>query len=197
MPRRPRQHVTEDVSRRVFEALLPDEWVYRQLTHDYGIDGEVEIFESGRAMGLTFKVQLKGTEQEDNYIVRLSHEKADYYTSLSDPVLIAFHHAKSGRVFARWLQSFDPEVDLLAEASIGLRFADRDELTSDTAGRLRGDVETHRRLTDPRSALPLQLLIDRQDTHVAGATTASVGLAIRDTTLRCPDVLVLSDTTDE
>lgn len=75
MPTRPEQHRSEDSSRRAFEALLPEEWVYRQLSHDYGIDGEVEVFSGGEATGLIFKVQLKGTRR-DVRTVRLSHDKA-------------------------------------------------------------------------------------------------------------------------
>jgi len=131
MPTRSEQHQTEDASRRAFEALLPEGWVYRQLSHDYGIDGEVEIFSNGIATGLIFKVQLKGTRR-DIRTVRLSHDKAAYYASLSIPVLIVLHHGPSGRVFARWFQSFNPHDEPPAEHSIGLTFRDDDEVSAES-----------------------------------------------------------------
>jgi tetratricopeptide (TPR) repeat protein len=197
MPKRPGQHATEDASRRAFELLLPNEWVYRQLSHDYGIDGEVEVFQGGESTGVTFKVQLKGSEREDNLVVRLSHEKAAYYTSLTEPILIVLHHIESGRTYARWFQSFSPASDLKSETSIGLRFAGKDELTSAAVRLLEWDVETHRQLRDSRRALPLRLAIDRESQQIAGSPTPAVALAIRDALSGFPDVFSLADPKDE
>lgn len=60
-PKRTKKQILEDKSRRVFEEMLPGEWVVRAIPKDYGIDTEVEIFEEAQATGLTFKVQLKST----------------------------------------------------------------------------------------------------------------------------------------
>lgn len=44
MKRRPLQHVMEDDSVKIFQRLLPKEWVPRLYQRDYGIDYVVELF---------------------------------------------------------------------------------------------------------------------------------------------------------
>ncbi len=66
--KRTKQHQTEDKAYKQFKACLPDYWVVRSQTHDYGIDREVEIFNqnaNGDAVstGYIFKAQVKGTEK--------------------------------------------------------------------------------------------------------------------------------------
>jgi len=64
MPKRPRQHQLEDESRTAFRKAIPQEWVFRDSTPDYGIDGSVEVFDSsGNGTGRYFFVQLKGTDE--------------------------------------------------------------------------------------------------------------------------------------
>lgn len=65
--KRPKQHQIEDNGYEQFKACLPEQWVVRSQTHDYGIDREVEIFDldangDGVSTGCIFKVQIKGTE---------------------------------------------------------------------------------------------------------------------------------------
>ena len=63
LPRRTRTHILEERSVRKFESLLPEEWIYRTPSHDYGIDGEVEIIDiEGYTTGKKFLVQLKATD---------------------------------------------------------------------------------------------------------------------------------------
>ena len=45
LPKRPRQHQLETESKRQFESAIPSSWIYRAKDQDYGIDGEVEIFD--------------------------------------------------------------------------------------------------------------------------------------------------------
>ena len=78
-PKRPRSHALETESRTAFESTLPNNWVYRRKEDDYGIDGEVEIFDDdGQTTGLLFFVQLKATELE-NRNIRIRIETGNYY----------------------------------------------------------------------------------------------------------------------
>ena len=62
MPKRPVQHQIETRSRTLWERLIPDQWLFRPESPDYGIDGSIEIFDvGGAATGHRFLVQLKGT----------------------------------------------------------------------------------------------------------------------------------------
>lgn len=80
MPKRTREHILKDESRKHFNDLLPDNWVVRTPAPDYGIDGEVEIFsKDGSPTGLMFFVQLKATDQKNlSKALKISfHTKGD------------------------------------------------------------------------------------------------------------------------
>lgn len=64
-PQRPLQHVSEDVSIRVFQECMPATWVFRDQStrNDYGVDAEVELVTpDGEMHGHIAKVQLKGKD---------------------------------------------------------------------------------------------------------------------------------------
>ena len=66
MPKRPKQHQVEDLSINALKNVLPRELVYREKDKDYGIDGEIEIFdEKDCVTGIIFLVQLKATDTDD------------------------------------------------------------------------------------------------------------------------------------
>ncbi len=45
MPKRTSEHQVEDISITAIKSRLPRQWVYREKGRDYGIDGEIEIFD--------------------------------------------------------------------------------------------------------------------------------------------------------
>ncbi|WP_414172894.1 DUF4365 domain-containing protein [Clavibacter tessellarius] len=63
MPRRPASHVNEERSLRAFLGALPPDWLFTTPSRDYGIDGDIEVFENGRATGMHFLVQLKAVAE--------------------------------------------------------------------------------------------------------------------------------------
>ena len=102
---RPRSHQLEEESRRSFRQRLPSAWVFRDAVQDYGIDAEVEIFDSdGAATGATFLVQLKATDTAQRKVT-LSPSKVNYYQSLQRPVLLVLFVAGTGDLFVRWVHS--------------------------------------------------------------------------------------------
>ena len=84
MPTRARSHILEEQSVRRFGDVLPSGWVYRGKAPDYGIDGEVEIFNAdGSSTGFSFNVQLRATDDAARVDrVRLEVDELDYYRSL-------------------------------------------------------------------------------------------------------------------
>ena len=92
MPKRSKQQQVEDLSINALKNVLPREWVYREKDKDYGIDGEVEIFDKDdKATGMVFLVQLKATDSEEETMqkkVVLKVASINYYQSLELPVLI-------------------------------------------------------------------------------------------------------------
>lgn len=111
MPKRSKQHQVEDISINELKRSLPREWVYREKGKDYGIDGEIEIFDKDDlATGLVFLVQLKATDSEDKKRqrrVQLSNSAINYYNSLELPVLIIRYVDESKKLYFRWAHEID------------------------------------------------------------------------------------------
>jgi tetratricopeptide (TPR) repeat protein len=106
---RPIQHIIETRSRKAFETLLPDEWVIRPLTPDYGLDYMVEIFRDRKSTGKIFTVQLKGTQQkitDDKVRIKIKTSTLEYYASLTLPTLLVIHSMKENRFWGIWINDF-------------------------------------------------------------------------------------------
>lgn len=144
LPQRPRQHEHEDEARRAFESRLPSAWTYTpSLGREYGIDGTVEIFEHGRATGLRFHVQLKGTDAANGRSaldVRVKIETFQYWRSLDAPVLIVLHKAASPQLYVAWTHRFAPEW-LEEQQTLTLRLEATDEWDDETCDWILGEVE--------------------------------------------------------
>src|SRR3972149_9893253 len=59
--KRPRQHVEETVSFKIFSQAIPSDWIIRDITPDYGLDKSVEIVENEKTTGKEFLAQIKAT----------------------------------------------------------------------------------------------------------------------------------------
>ncbi len=111
MPKRSKEHQIEDLSINELKRLLPRQWVYREKSRDYGIDGEIEIFdENDHATGMIFLVQLKATDSFDPKIqtrVQLDNATINYYNSLELPTLIVRYVEETKNVYIKWAHSID------------------------------------------------------------------------------------------
>lgn len=111
MPTRPNQHKLEDLSRVKFQLALPKRWVYRDKDKDYGIDGEVELFDdSDKAQGLLFYVQLKATESENESSIMnvdFSIDTLKYYKKLDIPVLLVRYSEFKDCFYVKWIYNVD------------------------------------------------------------------------------------------
>ncbi len=114
--KRPHQHEIDDRVCALLKLALPDEWVYRELPKDYGIDGEVEVFCQGRSTGVLFKVQVKGTEKPSfltdgrtiSFSLRTDH--ASYYCDeLLVPVFLILVDIAKRRI---WWHAIQLDTDL-------------------------------------------------------------------------------------
>lgn len=113
-PKRPRTSRIEDVNQRALEDALGEFFVYRELRRDIGVDGQVEIFDGDDTTGLTFDVQLRATDAKDERRargVRLRHGQVEYWRSRQGPTLIVRYLGANGKLYARWLHSFDRYYD--------------------------------------------------------------------------------------
>lgn len=102
---RPEQHITERKSQRIFENIVPVEWVCRDIKPDYGVDYLVEVFDKNQSTGKTFFVQLKGSTQKiSNNIFekQFTVKNLEYYSSLSIPVLIICVSVTNKKIWGIW-----------------------------------------------------------------------------------------------
>ncbi len=60
MPKRPKAHQIAEKAEGIFKRTLPESWIIRGQSPDYGIDYVIEIVEGESLTGLKFAVQLKG-----------------------------------------------------------------------------------------------------------------------------------------
>lgn len=110
MPKRPREHRIEQESVDKFSLHLPEEWLFRSKEKDYGLDGEVEIFENDVPTGILFWVQLKATDSKkdtDIFNYDFSIEALNYYLTLDLPVLLVRYSSHYDKLYYRWCHEID------------------------------------------------------------------------------------------
>ena len=111
MPTRPLAHQLEDQSRLAFRQLLPPQWVCRDMSSDYGVDLQIEVFEEdGSSTGLKFYVQLKATTVRagDDRKCRIKTETIGYFWSLELPCAIVHHQDGIDLPFSiKWSHTID------------------------------------------------------------------------------------------
>lgn len=167
MPKRPREHILEEESRKRFEQLLPDNWVIRKPEPDYGIDAVVEVFnENGSSTGLVFNVQTKATDQEDlSKALKLSFKKdtIGYYHNLKLPTLIVRYHSPTKHLFSRWAHSIDLYYSSPDADSYTVQFPEDSRWEKETPELIRTYLEQLREL-DKILPLPIEfsLRLDAQ-----------------------------------
>lgn len=145
MPKRIRQHELEDTSRAIFKLALPEEWVFRDKPSDYGIDGEVEVFDSGEPTGFVFWVQLKATQAKDTKTqksVRMKLDTLDYYKRLDIPVLLARHSSRDNVFYVRWTHGIDTYYSRKnGIKTVQVKFEKQDALTANKSSELRNYLQ--------------------------------------------------------
>jgi hypothetical protein len=96
---RSRTHILEEESLFELKKTLPNEWVIREKPKDYGIDVEIEIFNSkGEYTGIVFWVQLKATDSEklkDHQSIRMPIVKIRQLASYDLPVALFRYNSKN------------------------------------------------------------------------------------------------------
>lgn len=98
--RRVWQHVFEDRSEsQLSDAFESVDWVVQRLRRDYGEDLFARPFENGNPTGQDFLIQLKGTDDVDQYRLRTG-EWLSYPVELSN--LVQWHSFTLPVIFVVW-----------------------------------------------------------------------------------------------
>lgn len=178
-PLRPRSHEIETASKKAFEQWVPNGWVVREKSHDYGIDLEVEIFDDGRATGLVFLVQLKGTDDVGDAVkVPINLATLAYMADLRLPVLVVRYLAPDGRLFGRWAQTINVPADRQHQKTISVGFDTSHEFDSDTVAELVASVVAFRAMFVDRR-LPLTVYLELSDDFFDSRAAGEVNAALR------------------
>jgi tetratricopeptide (TPR) repeat protein len=182
MPKRPRSHRLEDESRIYLSSLIPDFWVFRKTEPDYGIDGEIEIFDSsGLSTGLTFFVQLKGTdivEKDKALSIRLPIDTIKYYRSLQLPVLLIRYVSMSKEVYIKWAHEIAYNEN--ETKSIKIVFPEERKWAELTPNILIEEIKLFRQLLNPNLPLPLEFWLDFPEEDFISVPTIIIESSIRD-----------------
>ncbi len=162
MPTRARSHILEEQSIHHFRDALPSGWVYRQKAPDYGIDGEVEIFDAdGSSTGLSFNVQLRATDNAalaDR--VRLEVDELNYYRSFDVPTAVVRFSSPDGLLFWQWASNIASRVEIAeGQKTVTYRFDEIESWTEPTPAAIRRTLEVRRHLANfpPSMAVPLRV----------------------------------------
>lgn len=167
MPQRPIQHILEDISRKKFESLLPDEWVYRNKDKDYGIDAEVEIFDKNyNAQGLLFFVQLKATDAinpKDILSVSMEVHTLNYYRKIDTPIMLARYSKQNDKMYYRWLNNYDL-YNKEEQKTVTIKFSENDMWNENTATKLEQELQNYKYIRNGDLKFPItySIIIDEK-----------------------------------
>lgn len=197
MPKSTREHALERESRIAFEGAVPSRWVYRRKdADDYGVDGEVEIFDTdGKATGLHFNVQLKATDE-----VKLSKalarsiplDHASYYRSLTLPVLMVRYVAIDNALYTRWFHSHDSYGAKRDRKSLTFRWNPEDVWAESRPEELIAQTRAFLELRSSSPQLPMQFAMDVDAPLEWTLSDDEVEIAIRTAGSLRPDIVVVA-----
>ncbi len=162
MSKRTRSHILEEESWRALESTKPTHWVLRKPHPDYGLDGEIEIFdENGTSTGLMFLIQLKGTDEKNikkALSLQLPVEKIKEYKTYDLPVLLIRYCSSSKSLYVKWSLEVDLHYAFKKKSkSIKVDFGPESQWVAGTPTRLLEDISAFKLFTNPRLPIPIKL----------------------------------------
>lgn len=175
MPKRDRNHELETLSQRAFEGALPPSVVVRPISDDYGIDREVEVFVDGKTTGLTFKVQLKGTDKSGSSR-RVKRASVEYWKSLDVPVLLVSFEAGADVLRGRWVHSIGLEGPDTGAETITVHMDPSLHLHNTSAEKLASDLQLIRTVRRGEVPLPTPVRLDLDERVGVSSTQSTAAL---------------------
>ena len=194
------QHQLEDLSRLKFGLTLPSLWVFRDKDKDYGIDGEVEIFDSNeKATGLVFWVQLKATRSKKERSIRgidLSLETIRYYKRLDIPVLLARYSEFEDIFYVKWTTDIDPFYAKKNAKTMRVNFSESDAWNADTANIIEKHLSKLRAVKSGAIKLPIAFRLSFDNKNICGIAADVLRTKIRSNLKDYQNILRLENNLD-
>lgn len=178
MPQRPRQHELEDLSYVAFKRRLPPAWIVRRLSHDYGVDAELEVVRDQVVTGRRALIQLKTTDDESAQTLSLGAEACLYYRGLDLPVLLVLYVAPRDEVRVTWFHAIDRPIPE-SQKTVSVRLGADTVWTADTADAIDTAVQVFRRFRLPGLELPLSFGIRTESEEILGEPAAEIRRLLR------------------
>jgi tetratricopeptide (TPR) repeat protein len=192
MPKRPRQHQLEDLSITALRAAIPPNWVYREKAKDYGIDGEIEIFDSqGQTTGTLFYVQLKATDAKPStraLKIQIPIDTHTYYLNLPVPVLLVRYLSQTNALYCRWAHSEVPDSQ---NKNSSFSFSADNLWDGETPDTIVRDLEEFHNIRSPGLQFPITLGIQIESDMVSGIPTGLADARIRAAAAKTPHLVTL------
>jgi len=196
MPSRPRSHQLETESKREFASVIPSRWVFREANPDYGIDGQIEVFDQdNKATGLMFLVQLKGTDQpdlNDALSIQFKLQTLTYYRKLDLPVMIVLFHSPTKQFFWKWAHEVDTYYAERGQEYMTVRVSESSVWQQGTPSWIERDLTEFREVRSPGIDLPMTFSLVTGEDGFLGTPRAAVEAALIEAAKDVSDVVSLS-----
>lgn len=158
MPKRPRQHVLEDLSRTAFESLASPHWVCQRRSPEYGVDVDVEIFRDQSATGARFAVQLKAVENTGRSPrATVATSTLRYWRAHDGLVLLVLWEATTSSAWYIWTHHIDSHGIAPGQRTFTVRIPMENRLEPAAHAAIEAEVFARRSWTKSYDLLPLSV----------------------------------------
>lgn len=182
MPTRTAKQQVEDLSIVALKNALPREWVYREKDRDYGLDGEIEVFDkNGYATGIVFWVQLKATDSKEESRqkrVQLKITSINYFFAQELPILIVRYSEDAKQLYFRWAHELDNH-NFKDQKTFSFLMTESDKWNKDTPDHLVGTIQKYTALKRKSNMLPLNIYLDFSLSECCGTDTRKLVSSFR------------------
>ncbi|WP_233898037.1 DUF4365 domain-containing protein [Tenacibaculum piscium] len=193
MPKRPKQHQLEDLSRAKFQLSLPNEWVLRDKDKDYGIDCEVELFDQEEnSTGILFYVQLKATgskKESDIFNIDFKIDTLEYFKQLEIPVLLARYSQHLDKTYVKWVNDVDLTFAKKKAKTFRIKIQENDELTEKSIKKIENDLKNVRLFNSGSFGFPISYSINFNDNIIQGLSNSQFKIQLRNELNKFSDFL--------
>jgi hypothetical protein len=183
MPKRPKQHQLEDLSRAKFQLCLPEKWVIRDKDKDYGIDCEVELFDDDEnSTGLLFYLQLKATaskKESEIFNVEFKIDTLKYFKQLEIPVLLARYSQHLDKTYVKWVNEVDLTYANEKAKTFRIKIDKTNEWDEQSENRIENDLKNVRILNSGSFNFPLSYTINFEDDNIQGLSNSQFKIQLR------------------
>lgn len=150
-PERDIRHISETASIKLFNSVVPDHWLIREVTErDYGVDFYLEIVdEDNRLTGKLISIQMKSrqrvawTKQQTHAVSDIKISTTNYWNEFAIPVFLILADLEEKELYYLSVRSFAREhyMEYIKQAGFTYHFKKQQRLR--TKAELEGFLEAY------------------------------------------------------